>query len=109
MNVISADADTQLASETACWSTQSPLVYLKETGFPPSILQKNSALAFCHVLLIDNSLVCDSRTSLKFNLFCTSGYQNLGAPWILLNWKMLELSTNSDIQHQGINPGQFDP
>ena len=35
MDVISADADAQLASETACWSIPPPLVYLKETGLPP--------------------------------------------------------------------------
>ena len=61
-DVTPAYADTQLASETACWSIPSPLVYLKETG----LFQKNSAL-ICHVLFIDDFLVRDSRTSLKSN------------------------------------------
>ena len=66
MDVISADADAQLRSETACWSIPSPLVYQKETGLPPTVTPEEFGLNF-HVLFVDDFLVRDSRTSLKSN------------------------------------------
>ena len=73
MDGIPADADAQLASETACWSIPSPLVWLKR-GISPTVTPEAFGPNLISRLIDrDNLHVCDWAEQVVTRILACTG------------------------------------